>query len=371
MARPPTMRVARLHEIGEPLKIDTVEVPEPAGEDVLVRVRACGIVPNLANVMRHYPTMAPHLPLPPLPAVFGLDPAGEVAAVGSRVVGIDIGDRVYVNPGRSCGTCRHCTNGEPISCEYYTFNGYFGFSPASLKMFKRYPYGGLGEFMTAPASALVRLPEKVSFNEAARFGYIGTAYSGLRKAKVGPGSVILINGASGTLGVSAVISALAMGAVRILGTGRDLERLAAVKAIAPERIEVFSLNTGRLAEWVRGQTGGRGVDVTIDCLGPGASHETFLDGLSVVRRGGYIVDAGATSGVVGINVGHMMVRNMTLVASLWFTSEEGRQLAALAENGSLDLSVFEHVTFALGNVNQAIAGMEKRHGGFSNFVVNP
>lgn len=371
MSPPAKMKVARMHEVGKPLKIEVIDTPLPSDTDVLIRVRACGIVPNLVNVLRHYPRVAPHLPLPPLPAIFGLDPAGEVVGIGRNVYDVDIGDRVYVNPGRSCGTCRFCCTGDPVACEHYTFNGYFGFSPLSEEIFRRYPYGGLGEYMTAPPSALVKLPDSVSFNEAVRFGYIGTAYSGLRKAKVGAGSSVLINGASGTLGVGAVISALALGASRILGTGRNRDLLKSVRAIAPDRIEVFSLEDGAFLDWTRAQTGGKGVDVTIDCLGPGAPHATFVDGLYSVRRGGYLVDTGAISGEIAINVGHMMVRNITLVASLWFTAEEGRELAALAENGNLKLSVFEHISFPLDRVNEGITHLEERRGGFSNHVIYP
>jgi len=67
----------------------------------------------------------------------------------------------------------------------------------------------------------------------------------------------------------------------------------------------------------------------------------------------------------------MMVRNMTLIASLWFTTEEGRHLAALAATGQLKLAVFEDVSFALKDVNEALARLDSRRGGFSNFVINP
>jgi threonine dehydrogenase-like Zn-dependent dehydrogenase len=371
MSAPATMKAARLHEIGKPLVIDTIETPHPLHGDVLIRVRACGIVPNLVNVLHHYPRVAAHLPLPPLPAIFGLDPAGEVVAIGTGVDGVHVGDRAYVNPGRSCGTCRHCWSGDPIACESYTFNGYFGFSPLSKKLFDRYPYGGLSEYMTAPASALVKLPGCVSFNRAARFGYIGTAYSGLRKAKVGPGSSVLINGGSGTLGVGAVISALARGASKIFATGRNRGLLASVQAIAPGRVEVFSLDDGNLFDWIKTQTSGQGVDVAMDCLGPGASHTAFTEGLRSVRRGGHFVDVGAVSGDVSINIGNMMTRNMTLIASLWFTTEEGRQLASLAATGELKLAAFEDVSFALEDVNEALTRLDSRRGGFSNFVINP
>jgi threonine dehydrogenase-like Zn-dependent dehydrogenase len=371
MSLPATMAAARMHEVGGPLVVEQLDTPKLRDGDVLIRVRACGIVPNLVNVLRYYPTLAPQLPLPRLPAIFGLDPAGEVVAIGTSVRNVALGERVYVNPARSCGTCRHCSSGDPMACEYFTFNGYFGFSQNSHAMFERYPYGGLAQYMTAPPGALVKLPDSVSFHEAARFGYIGTAYSGLRKAKIGPGSSVLINGASGTLGVSAVLSALALGATKIFGTGRNTDILRAVKDIAPDRIEVFSLDEGSLLDWIRAQTNGVGVDATIDCLGPGASHATFLDGVRSVRRGGYVVNAGAVSGEVSIDVGYMMVRNMTLVASLWFTTEEGRQLAALASNGSLKLSVFEHSAHPLEQVNEALALLEQRRGGFSNFVITP
>ena len=70
------MRAARLHAIGQPMSIDTIDVPKPRPTDVLVRVKACGIVPNMANVINNWPTWFPHQPLPKLPAIFGLDATG-------------------------------------------------------------------------------------------------------------------------------------------------------------------------------------------------------------------------------------------------------------------------------------------------------
>lgn len=63
MTLPATMQEARMHQVGGPLLLETVEMPVLADTDVLVRIRACGIVPNLINVMRYYPTLAPQLPL--------------------------------------------------------------------------------------------------------------------------------------------------------------------------------------------------------------------------------------------------------------------------------------------------------------------
>ena len=365
------MKVARMHEVGGPLIIEHIDKPRPGRGDVLVRVYACGIVPNLGNILANWTNWFPDLPLPPLPAIFGLDPAGEIVSIGPDVTGFKVGDRVYVNPGRSCGSCRHCTNGDRVACRYYTFNGYFGFSKLSNEIYAQYPYGGMGEYMTAPSYSLVRLPDSVSYDQAARLGYIGTAYSGLKKAGVGPRSSVLINGASGTLGLGGVISALAMGVPRILGTGRNRDLLAATKAIAPDRIETFCLDDGSVAEWARSLTDDEGVDAAIDCLGPGAPHATFIEGIYSLRRGGILVDVGAVAGEVPINVHYMMDRNISLVGSAWFTTLEGEELAGFAAAGLLNLGIFEHEVYALEDVNTAIAGISTRNGGFSNYVIRP
>jgi threonine dehydrogenase-like Zn-dependent dehydrogenase len=347
-------------------------VPKPGSLDVLVRVRSCGIVPNLGNILSNWPTWFPHMPQPPLPAIFGLDPAGEVAAVGELVHGIKPGDRVYLNPGRSCGSCRHCRRGDGLSCQHYAFQGYFGFSKHAMQTFNDYDTGGLGEYMVAPASAVVSLPDNMSFDHAARLGYMGTGYSALKKAGVGPTDTLLVNGISGTLGISCAVFGLALGAKKILGTGRDKKLLAEIKALAPDRIEVFSINDGPLDTWARNHTlNGEGVDVFIDCNGPGTSHEPFLQGIKAMRRGATAVDIGAVMGDVALDVHYLMDNNMRLIGSAWFNTHEGQEMADMVSSGIVDFSILETHATPLAGVNEAISGIAARHGGFSNFVIHP
>jgi alcohol dehydrogenase len=371
MSLPKTITAARMHKVGSDQVIEKIPMPVPGSMDVLIKVRACGIVPNLGNILANWTTWFPHLPLPPLPAVFGLDPAGEIAAVGSQVHALKVGDRVYANPGRSCGSCRHCRRGDPISCRHYAFQGYFGFGPDALSTQQDYPIGGLSEYMVVPASAAVVLPDNVTFEQAARFGYTGTAFSAVKKTRTGPGDTLLINGASGTLGLGGVLSALALGVERILGTGRDKALLQRVKALAPHRIEVFSLDDGNLTDWALGLTDGEGVDGFVDCLGPGAPHYPFVQGLKSVRRGGTLVDCGAVAGEIPIDMHWAMDRNIRLFGSLWFTTGEAEEMAALAKTGLLDMSVYETVRYPLSEVNKAISGIANRNGGFSSFVIVP
>lgn len=367
------MRAARLHEVGAPFVIDSIPIPEPRDNDVRVRVQACNLVPNLRNVVTHYSTWFPYLPLPPLPAIYGLDAAGVVDSVGPRVRQLAPGDRVYVNPARSCGSCAACRRQQPTQCEAFTFQGYFGFGPGSSDVFKDYPYGGLADFMTAPASSIVKIAGSTSFEGAARFGYIGTGYSALRKAQAGPGTSVIITGATGTLGVSTVLVALALGVPKILAVARNRTLLERLKSLAPGRIEVLphSKEGPAIDEWARTHTDGVGADVLIESLSTGASAAVTLGALQGLRKGGVGVCIGGMSEDLAINPIWFMTRELSWRGSVWFSTAEGEDLAAMAGSGLLDLSVFDHRRFPLSDVNAALDATQNDAGGFANVTVMP
>ena len=367
-----TMLAARLHKTGEPMRLEQVPVPAPRPTDVLIAVKACGVVPNLINVLTHWQTWFPELPLPKLPAIFGLDVAGVVASVGDQVQNFRKGDRVYVTPGLFCGSCPACRADDTMNCINFTFRGYFGFGPDAQRQFDAYPYGGMCEYITAPQHNLVPLPDSVAFEEAARFGYIGTAYAALRKAGAGPGKTIFINGLTGTLGLGATLCALGRGVTRILGTARDRKRLDRVKALAPERIEILAQDEGKsVADWARSFTGGHGVDAVIDCLGPGTSGTLLMNAIYALRRGGKAINIGGVGEKTVMDVHWMMDNQIEFIGSNWFTIADGEALAAMAAAGTLDLSVFEHVRVPLAEVNRALDGSQFRDGGFTNVVIVP
>ena len=366
-----TMTAARLHKMGAPMTLDTIPVPTPRPNDVLVRVKACGIVPNMANVINNWPTWFPHQPLPKFPAIFGLDPAGVVEEVGEAVIDVKKGTRVYVSPLRSCGSCGACKSGKRSYCNYFTLNGYFSTARDGQKIFDLYPFGGFSEYMTAPEYALVILPDNVTFEQAGRFGYLGTSYGALKNAGAGPGQVALIDGITGTLGVAATVLGLAMGLSRILGTGRDERLLSRVKALAPNRIEVMKLGDGLSSEWAKRLTGGDGVDFVVSALGARAPIATMQDSMKSVRRGGKIVNVGGAAENLTIDVKWLMDEQIQLIGSNWFTATQGQELAEMARCGTIDLSYLEDKRFPLTRVNEAISGLKDRDGGFSNYIVTP
>jgi len=367
-----TMKVARLHNFGEPMKIEEVEIPKPRPTDVLIKVKACGVVPNLTNILKYWRDWFPELPLPRLPAVFGMDVSGEIAEVGSHVQIFKPGQRVYVTPGLYCGACPACRADDTTNCANFTFSGHFGFGPESQKQFDAYPYGGMGEYMLAPQHNLVPLPDSVTFEQAARFGYLGTAYAALRKANVGPGTTLLVNGATGVLGLGVVLIALGRGATRVLGTARNRSRLEKLKAIAGDRFEYFVLDdSASVVDWARKFTADHGIDVVVDSLGPGSSGHLLMEPIYALRRGGKAINIGGVGEKTLMDIHWMMDQQIEFIGSNWFSTSDAAGLAEMARAGTLDLSVYDPIRVPLSDVNRAIDGSQPRDGGFTNLVVIP
>ncbi|MCD7037266.1 alcohol dehydrogenase [Pseudomonas syringae] len=367
---PTEMRAARLHDTGKPLKIERLPVPTIRPTEVLVKVEACGLVQNLQNVIAEWDEVAPELPLPKLPAIFGLDATGVIESVGSQVYGFKPGDRVYVNPGRYCGSCRACQAGEPVSCDSFVLNGYFGLGKNGAQMFEDYPYGGLCEYMPAPQYSLVRLPDAVDFETATRLGYLGTAYRGLIRANAGPGKTLLINGITGTLGLGAVAVALALGVKKILGTARNKDFFQKVQDMGPEgRIEILESGSEPVKEWSQRVTDGQGVDIVLDALAPGAPAEPLVEGFKSLNRGGRLVDIGAVQGDVPLDLFWALSNDITIIGSSWFTTQQSQAMVDMAGAGLLDLGFYEHKVYPLEQVNKAVDDTSSRHGGFTNYVI--
>jgi alcohol dehydrogenase len=243
-----------------------------------------------------------------------------------------------------------------------------------------HPYGGLSQYVVSPDSKIALLPDSFDLHSAARLGYAGTSYAALKKAGVAAGSTVLINGVTGTLGVSAVAIALGLGATKILGIGRNPDRLKQVEAFSPkgtERVATFRStednDDGDAADWVKTQTAGLGVDAYIDCLGVGGAAST-TEALvrSAVKVGGRaILVAGGAQGDISAPYYEWFMRDVALIGSVWFTDGEIDELIALIGAGVIDLSWLENQTFPLDKVNDALDAASDRPGGFINVVVIP
>jgi D-arabinose 1-dehydrogenase-like Zn-dependent alcohol dehydrogenase len=361
------MRAARLHQPGQPLQIDSVPVPRIRSHEVLVRVESCGVISNMNAVFSGQYWYH----LPPLPAIVGLDAAGVIEEVGSEVNDFRQGERVYINPLLSCGSCHHCRSGHPVACAYSAFRGYFAFSAQAVKLLAENPHGGFAEYTAASARNLVKLPPEVSFELGARWGYLGTSFAAIEAGGARSGSWVLVNGVTGILGVGAVLWALGMGVSRILGLGRSAAIMQRLEALAPRRIRTLALGSRPIGEWARECTDGVGADMLLDCTGRGSLPATTLDALAGLRPGGIAINVSALTDPLPINPVKFMTAQLQYRGSNWFSVEQGQRMAEMARCGVADLGRIEPRVYPLEKVNEALAEVKQRPGGFVNIVVAP
>lgn len=362
------MKVARMVGISKPLEVGTAEVPTPGPKEVRVKVAASGLVPNSYNVINGKTPFA----LPDFPYIFGLDTAGTIDAVGEHVLNLTVGDRVWIDPVFVCGTCDACRSGRG-GCPFATMRGYMGTSPKSSEIINQWRDGGFAEYTLAPDDKINLLPDSLDFLTASRLGYIGTSYNGLMTAGFTAGRTLLINGVTGTLGMAAVAIALGLGATKILGIGRNKERLEIVKSLAPDRIEVLSTEDDvDPSEWVGKHSNGLGVDVFYDCLGVGGDANSTNDLVKTVRPGGRTaLAAGGAEGDISQSYSEAMAQSAPILGTGFATRAQMYDLLNLLGSGVIDLSFLTHKTFALDDVNDAIAFVGDRPGGNVTVSVLP
>ena len=189
----PTHRAVHVQSAGGPWEIVDVETASPPRDHVRLDVAACGVCgTDRAFVNGGFPGMS--WPLTP-----GHEIAGTVAELGDGVDRFAVGDRVAVGWfGGHCNKCIQCRKGFFINCENMQVPSW------------QYP-GGYAESVTVPANALARIPDELSFAEAAPMGCAGvTTYHALRETRAMPGDRVAVLGIGG-LGHLGVQFARAMG----------------------------------------------------------------------------------------------------------------------------------------------------------------
>ena len=176
---------------------------------------------------------------------------------------------------------------------------------------------------------------------------------------------------TGTLGVGGVLLALAMGATRVLGTGRNAAVLGRVAALDPGRVQVARVSDVNLEAELRAGTAGLGADAMVDCQGRGADIATTVAATKALRKGGRAVMVGAVSGTPVLDYVWLLITNVSITGAVWFTTAEAQEMAAMAGAGTLDFSVWETHAFPLEQINDGLAFVAARQGGFVNVVVEP
>jgi L-iditol 2-dehydrogenase len=243
-----------------PGNLELREVPLPQIEpgEALIRVRACGIC---GSDLKIQDDQHPNTP----PVVIGHEFAGEIVKVGENVTGWNVGDRVVSEQHvKACGRCRQCLTGNAFACSSKRAPGYF-------------TDGAFAEFIKVPAWLLHRIPDSLSFVEAAFTEPSAVAAHGmLDRTGIAPEDVVLILGC-GPIGLVAGKMAQVSGASKVIITGVDRDETARLPKARELGIDhVVNVMQTDLAGLVNDLTHGEGADVVIELSGaPPAIAQAF------------------------------------------------------------------------------------------------
>lgn len=261
------MRAVRVREFGTPddLTIEEVDSPEPGPDEIRIDVRAAAV--NFVDLLV---IGGSYQFLPARPFTPGKLPAGVVSKVGANVTDLEPGDRVLTLAEQ----------------------------------------GGYAEQAIALARDAYRLPDAMSFTDAAAMALgFDTAWFALReRARLQPGEVVLVLGASGSVGLAAIQLAKAFGARVLAGVSSMSKADAVLTAGAHEVIDLSAPNLhDALRDQVHAVTGGRGADVVIDSLG----DRFFAPALRALAWSGRLVVVGFAAGEIPtVKANYLLVKNI-------------------------------------------------------------
>lgn len=289
------MRAMVIHEHGDVDVLEPMEIPtpEPAPGEVRVAVKAIAMNHLDLWVRRGGPAFK-HIEFPHR---LGAECTGVIDKVGEGVA-MEVGKKVVVSPGISCGTCAACLGGADNLCRDY-------------KILGENTQGCYGEYICVPAVNIAPFPERLNFiGAAAGILTYQTAWQMLvEKAGVAPGDWVLVHGAGSGVGVAALQICKLFGA-RVIATAGSDEKLEKAREWGIKH--AINYRNQDFVPFVRGATQKQGVDIVFEHVG----GETFTKSIKVVRSGGTLVTCGATAGgVAEIDLRHVFFRQLNVMGS--------------------------------------------------------
>ncbi|HKN74282.1 MAG TPA: galactitol-1-phosphate 5-dehydrogenase [Candidatus Acidoferrum sp.] len=300
------------------LEMVALPEPTPGSGEVLVSVAACGICGS--DVHGYDGSSGRRIP----PIVMGHEAAGTITAVGDGVSGFAKGDRVTFDSTIFCGACNNCRRGDVNLCDNRQVLG------VSCAEFRR--PGAFAEYVAVPSRILYRLPENLSFAEAAMLEAVSVALHGVSLAQISAGSTALVVGA-GMIGLLTLQALRAAGCSRVFVADVDKTRLKLAQEVGATAV-LFS--DGDVVERVMQLTGGAGVDVAIEAVG---RNETVNASIESVRKGGTVVLVGNISQEVTLPLQKVVTRQIRLQGSCASAGEYPSAIEHLA-SGAIQVKPF-------------------------------
>lgn len=343
------MKALVLHGVRD-LRVEEREKPRPLPGQVLVRVRSVGVCGSDVHYYTHMRIGDQVVERPQIP---GHEASGEVVELGEGVEGLQVGQRVALEPALFCGRCEFCTSGRPNICPNVRFHG----TP---------PNDGLMcEFAVLEAEQCVPVPEALSFNEAAMLEPLQVTVHAANLVGTTPGETVAVVGC-GAVGLGCMQMARIGGAGRIIATDRfDYRVELAAKLGADETVCVDETDP---VEAVKDLTGGRGADLVFECTNKAAGAPQAYE---IAAIGGRVALVGIPEEDEIVLDAHTARRKELRVQYVRRSRHAARQAIGLVASGRMDVASWVTHTVPLEEAAGAFEMVEKYADGVVKAVVRP
>jgi L-idonate 5-dehydrogenase len=284
------------------LRIEAVELGTPGPGEVLLDIGAGGICGSDLHYFLHggFGTVRVRQPM-----ILGHEVAGTVAALGTGVTGLAVGDRVAVNPSHPCGTCEYCARSEPQHCLDMRFWG------SAMRM--PHIQGGFRRRLVAHARQCVKVGDLVSIGEAAMSEPLAVALHAVAQAGDIRGKRVLITG-FGPIGGVVLLAARHAGAGEVTVTDLVEEPLALARRIGASAALNVAADKDALAAEEKDK--GR-FDLAFECSG---NPRALAQAIACVRPRGTIVQVGV-GGAFDVPMNVVVAKELRLAGSFRFHPE--------------------------------------------------
>jgi (R,R)-butanediol dehydrogenase/meso-butanediol dehydrogenase/diacetyl reductase len=323
------MKAAVFLALNQPLAVREVSAPQPAPDEVVIRVGRCGICGSDLH-MTHEPAFG----IQP-GAVLGHEFAGEIVELGRSAQGFKVGDQVAVAPLRGCGHCASCLKGEPAWCAAMVLQG-----------------GGYAEFAVAADRQCLKLPVDTSVEDGALIEPLAVALHAVALSGLTAGARVLVMGA-GPIGLGVAYWARRLGAIQVAVS--DLTTLQA--ELAHEvGATAFVKAEGDVVGAVSAALGGA-PDIVFECVGkPGI----LAQALAHVRPRGSIVLLGLCTSADSFIPFQAISKEVRFIASAFFNMREYAAALDVLEGGHSAAKAMITDTVALSAMPAAFEALRRR-----------
>ena len=334
--------------------VRAIDVPEPSlsAGGVVVRITAAPVLSFMKKVLSGelgYAIDTPWIP--------GANGVGLVERVADDVIGLKAGQQVFIDPYVYTHTTTDSYDGILI--------GLTALGPDSGKIQRRWRNGTFAEKALLPAECLTVMEgvEWVEPRRLAALSFAAIAYGGLLKGGLRPGQTLVISGATGNIGASAVLVALAMGARRVVAVGREESVLQDLQSLDVKRVRTVTLqgNPERDRQAIAAAAAG-GAHLVYDVLGNVPRFDPTAAAIYVLRRGGTAILMGGVQAAINLPYSHVMLNEITIRGALMYPRSAPRDLIGMVAAGTLDLSKIRINPFPLENIHSALDSAERTRG---------